>query len=41
MMAFAMITFLLAMGGVFAALEAHRLKEVSPWESIDLTQIKS
>jgi cellulose synthase (UDP-forming) len=41
MMAFGFITFLLAMGGVFAALEAHRLKVVSPWESIDLTQIKS
>jgi cellulose synthase (UDP-forming) len=40
MIAFAFIPFMLAMGGVFAALEAHRLKAISPWESIDLTQIK-
>ncbi len=40
MIAFAFIPFILAIGGVFAALEAHRLKAISPWESIDLTQIK-
>jgi cellulose synthase (UDP-forming) len=41
MMAFGFIAFLLAMGSLFAALEAHRLKVVAPWESVDLTQIRN
>ena len=40
MIGFAFIAFILSIGGVFAALEAQRLKPEEPWESVDLDQIK-
>ena len=39
MMGFAFIAFILACGGILAALEARNLKAEEPWEQVDLTRI--
>jgi cellulose synthase (UDP-forming) len=41
MMGFALIAFLMTMGGIYAALEARHLKEEEPWQSVDLKQINN
>jgi cellulose synthase (UDP-forming) len=41
MAAFAFVAFLMAVGGIFAALEARNLKEEEPWLDVDLNQIKT
>jgi hypothetical protein len=41
MMAFAFIAFAMAVGGIFAALEAHRLTEEEPWQNIELKNIET
>lgn len=40
MMSFAFLSFSMSVGGIFAALEANRIKEEDPWENIDITTIK-
>ncbi|MCX6249660.1 MAG: glycosyltransferase [Bacteroidetes bacterium] len=40
MMGFAFLAFIMSVGGIFAALEAHLLKEEDPWDSVDLSKIK-
>jgi cellulose synthase (UDP-forming) len=39
MIGFAFIAFILACGGILAALEARNLKPEDPWEHVDLTKI--
>jgi cellulose synthase (UDP-forming) len=41
MIAFAFIAFIMAVGGILAALEAHSLKEEEPWADIELKKIKT
>jgi len=41
MVAFAFIAFVMAVGGVLAALEAQNLTEEEPWSKIDLNNIKT
>ena len=41
MVAFAFIAFVMAVGGVFAALEARTLKEEEPWAAIELNKIRT
>jgi cellulose synthase (UDP-forming) len=41
MVAFAFIAFVMAIGGVLAALEAQNLTEEEPWSEIDLNNIKT
>ena len=41
MIAFAFIAFIMAVGGVFAALEARGLTDEEPWDKADLNKIKT
>jgi len=41
MIAFAFIAFIMAVGGVFAALEARGLTDEEPWDTADLNKIKT
>ena len=40
MIGFGFIAFILSVGGIFAALEATKIKAEDPWDSVDLTNIK-
>jgi cellulose synthase (UDP-forming) len=39
MAAFAFVAFIMAIGGIMAALEARNLKEEDPWDSVELNRI--
>jgi cellulose synthase (UDP-forming) len=41
MIGFAFISFVMAMGGIYAAYEATRMKEEDPWDTINLAEIKT
>lgn len=41
MFAFALIAFAMSVGGIFAALEARRLKEEDPWDTVDIDKLKT
>jgi cellulose synthase (UDP-forming) len=40
MIAFSFIAFIMSVGGIFAALEAQRLKVEDPWDTVDINHIK-
>jgi cellulose synthase (UDP-forming) len=41
MIAFSFLAFIMAVGGVLAALEARRLSDEESWANIDLDKIKT
>jgi cellulose synthase (UDP-forming) len=40
MMSFAFVAFIMAVGGLLAALEANRLKQEDPWDTINISTLK-
>lgn len=41
MTGFALVAFTMSAGGIFAALEARKLKAEDPWDSVDIPQLKT
>ena len=41
MVAFGFVAFIMALGGIFAALEAQNMKEEEPWSEIELQKIRT
>ena len=41
MIGFAFLAFIMATGGVYAALEARKMKVEAPWDKIDINNINA